>query len=347
MAVLPQQATFAVKRNTNAWDGPAVDCDEAGAGFEPHAPGALVPPGREYQEDPTVHGAAGRLKFDPANHLPEFSFDAGCRYAGALNKFIAGWFGSEATSSITEGTVQVGTKHKLTVEDQLGDHFTFVADWPSTDLLEIDHFKVDEISLSWSAGERAVWSISCMGRRWHNDSSINTGVSSVTVTTPRDYALSDQLVFQAASQSGSLTAVSISEFTITLSRNLDTTVTTGAAPYQDEPFAPAPGWTGTIAFTIARWSATTYQDAHDAGTLMKAKLAFTGALLSGASTETLGIEVYLPQFQITSYDPSDEGTVGEQIEGELSIADSAPSEMDSNTGPAVYFDNNDSTGYLA
>lgn len=345
---IPQSAVFAIKENTNAWNGDAVDCDAASAGIEPQAPGVLLQPGREYQEDPALHGASGRLKHDLANIMPDFSFECGARWCGRMNLLLAMFFGAEATENVTEGTTTVGTEHNFTMVDKPTKHATLVANW-DTDLLEMDHFVVNEATLNWSAGQRAVWTFNCLGRKWSNSSAINTSVSSVTVTTPRDYWLGDYLTLQASTQSGALATFSITDVSITLSQNLDGgVVTSGSVPYREQPYAGAPGWTGTFDFTIPRWSVTTFADAHEAGTLMKAKIDFTSTAtkLTGAASTYLGAQLYLPQWQITTYEQVDVGTIGERVSAELTYATSAPSEMDSAQGPKLTLINNDAA-YLA
>lgn len=345
---IPHEAVFAIKENPNAWDGDAVSVDEADAGIEPNAPGIMLAPGREYEEDPALHGDTGALKMDVSNILPDFDIPINARWAGRMNLLLAMFFGAEATSSVTEGTLNVGTQHDFTLAKKPTKHGTLVANW-GTDLLEMDHFVPNEISLSWSAGQRAVWSIPVLGRKWDDASAINTGVSSVTVTTPRDYWLSDYLTVQISAQSGSLAEVSVTDFTITLSQNLDGgVVTSGSAPYREQPYAPAPGFTGSFEFSIARWSGTTFQRAHRDGTLMKGLIQFLSSdtLLSGASTTFLESNFYLPQFQINDYEQVDAGTVGERISGSLTTAASAPTEMNSNTKPSLQIINNDAA-YLS
>lgn len=356
MAVIPNEAIFAVVQNTNAWNGAAIAVG-AGDGIEPNPPGAVITPQQQYQENEALRGAAGRLKFDLSTHTPDFSFDHNARYEGAQNRIVAGWFGDDSIAAISVGTTDVGQTHTLTITDRSEDHFTLAAGMGTVDILEVDHFKVDTITLAWTAGERAVWSFDLMGRRWRNDSAINTSVEIAAVTTgvDRDHWLSSQLAFRIAAQSAitglalnNADAVCINSFTLTLSRAVDGPETTCDSPYRDEPFAAVPGWTGTLAFTIPRWETSTLQDAHLAGTLLMADLNFVGPAISGsAGAELKGALINLPQLQITEYELADEGTYGESVTAELTAAEITVAGMTTSPIPHMILRSEDQAVYVA
>lgn len=355
MAVIPNEAIFAVVQNTNAWNGDAIAVG-AGDGIEPNPPGAIITPQQQYQENEALRGAAGRLKFDLSTHTPDFGFDHNARYEGAQNRLVAGWFGSDALTAIDEGTANVGQEHLLTIVDRAEEHFTLAAGMGTVDILEVDHFKVDSITLAWTAGERAIWTFDCLGRRWRNDSAINTQtqIDAVTTGVDRDHWLSSQLTFRISPQSAitglalnDADAVCINSFTLSLSRGGDGPETTCDSPYRDEPFASVPGWTGTLAFTIPRWETASLQDAHLAGTLMMADLNFVGPFLTGSPTEAKGGLINFPQLQITEYDIAEEGTYGEAVTAELTSAEITVAGMIASPIPHMIIRSEDSALYVA
>lgn len=354
MLVIPNEAVFAIEENTNAWSGDAVAVG-AGDGIEPNPPGALIVPGRTYEENNALRGAAGRLKFDVGSVTPDFSFDHNARYAGKQNALVAGWFGDDSVAAINEGTLQVGSTHTFTIQDRSETHFTLAAGMGTVDILEMDHFKVDTLTLSWTAGTRAVWTFDNMGRRWRNDSSINQAaqINTVTASSNRDHWLSEQLTARIAAQSASTALASttndicISSFTLTLSRSLAGPETTCGSPYRDEPFAAVPGWTGTIAFTIPRWETSTLQDAHEAGTLLMMDLVFLGALVTGSTTVNRSATINLPQLQITEYDLVEEGTYGESVTAELTSAEITVAGMTGSPIPHIIIASEDQAAYVA
>ena len=354
MAVIPNEAIFAVVQTPNAWNGAAIAVG-AGDGIEPNPPGAVITPQQQYQENEALRGAAGRLKFDLSTHTPDFGFDHNARYEGAQNRLVAGFFGADAITAILSGTVNVGQTHELTIVDRAAEHFTLAAGMGTVDILEVDHFKVDSITLAWTAGERAVWTFDCLGRRWRNDSVINDAAAITAVTAPadRDHWLSSQLTFRIAPQSESTALASptddvcINSFTLTLSRGGEGPETTCDSPYRDEPFAAVPGWTGTLAFTIPRWETSSMQDAHLAGTLMMADLDFVGPdLAPGPPGESKGALINLPQLQINEYELSDEGTYGESITAELTAAEVIVAGMIVDPSPYIEIRSEDALQYV-
>lgn len=337
--VRPQDATFAVVENTDTWDDQvAAAAVAADSKIEPNPPGLFIPPGQEYVEDEALTGAAGRLPFDPGNHLPDFSIDSlNCRYDGAWLLLLALWFGSASVAAVeNDAMTEIGGLHTFNIATNLdGIHGTIVADWVNA-ILELDIFKVSQIVLSAESGGRLDLSISGMGRRWRNDSTVNTSteIATVTLEGPRENIMFDSLVARINAQSGDALAsadeICINSFTLTLDRQLDGPVTTCDPPYRDEVVGPAPGWVGTIAFDIPRWQNTDLQDAHVAGTVQKMDLRFTGSTLpdgDGDGTDDKEFNIDLPALTITGYEFSEQGTIGESITAELGRAGSTPSGM--------------------
>lgn len=335
--VRPQEATFAVVQNSDVWDD-AVAAAPVGADgkFEPNTPGLLIPPGQEYQADDALISAPGRLPFDLANHVPDFSIDSlNARYDGALWMFIGLFFGTTTAITLDQPpATPIGGIHTFTMADNVdGKQGTLALDWINA-ILELDAFKVTSISFTATSGGRLDISISGQGRRWRNDSILNTSteIAAVTLEGPRHNILFDQLVarinLQSAIALAAGDAICINSFTLNLDRQMDGPVTTCDAPYRDEPAAPAPGWVGTIAFDIPRWDTTDLQDAHLSGAVQKMDLIFTGGIIpDGIAGDEESLVINLPNLTLTGYDFSEQGTIGESITAELGAAAAAPAGM--------------------
>lgn len=328
MAICPITGDFACVLQTDPWgDSGGSEAVGVGDGFYVNDPGLFIVPGREYQENTALVGRAGRLKQSNANQVPDLSFETNASYVGAINRFLGAFFGLDATSSIDEGTVPVGTLHTLTVDDKLAasDGLTVVTRYNSF-IDEIDWGMVDSFEMSWSNGERALLSFTLMGRKWDNASTTNTGTELDLVTVKAPVELEDDaVVVRLADRSTSVALVGadeipVSELTISFARNFATDVSSVSAPYRIKPVPGSGGFSGQISFTLPDWADQIFRNHHDVGDLIMMDVIWTGGLLpSPAATETFKWTANIPQGQVLEYDHATGDRVGEEIGIEITL----------------------------
>lgn len=336
--VRPHDAAFGIVQNTGTW-GPVDPAIAVGADnkIEPNPPGILIPPGDNYQEDPALTGDAGRLPFDPGDHMPDFEAEFNLRYDGALWLLVGLWFGTNTFVELENmAMTAIGGDQTFNVAKNVdGKHATLAMDWVNA-IIELDFFKVSQIVIACQNNQRATITVSGMGRRWRNDSAVNdqAALDALTLQGPRNNVHFNQLVARINNQGdaalASGDAISIDSFTLTLDRQMDGPVTTGDAPFRDEVVAPAPGWVGTLQLNIPRWQNTDLQNAHRNGTVQKADLNFTGPQITDGDTgqdETLAID--LPQLTVSGYEFNEAGSIGESITAEIGRAGTTPAGMNS------------------
>lgn len=356
--VRPQDATFAAVQNSGVWGTDPAIAVGANSKIEPLPPGVLINPGREYVEDETLTGDAGRLPFDIGNLLPDFDFEANARFEGAIVLLYGLFFGSETVTTIDNMAMStIGAEHAFNISKNLdGIHGTFAVDWVNA-ILEVDFFKVSSIEFSWSTGERMNVTFNLIGRDWSSDppntAQVNdtAALGAVTLEGVRNGMLSENLTFLINDQDGAALAAGtddlcVTSYTLTLDRQLDGPVTACSTPLREEVAGPAPGWVGTLDVEVPRWQDNSLLTAHKDGTVQKAQIAFTGPLIPmGDPGQDMTWTMDLPQLVPTGFDFTEQGTIGYSVSYELGRADSAPSGMN-DVNPELRVENSRQTAYL-
>lgn len=355
----PQDAIFAAIQNANAWDTGTAEVVAALSKLEPQPPGILINPGREYNEDLTLTGLAGRLPFDIGNIITDFDAELNVRYEGALNLLVGLFFGTEAVANIdTMACATVGAEHTFNIATNLdGIHGTFAVDMINQ-ILEVSHFKVSSIEFSWTTGERLGITISMVGRGFTSDppdtAQVNdtAAIATVTLEGSREALVSENLTFLLNEASGgALTAgvddVCITAFTLTLDRQLDGPVTSCSTPFREEVVGPNPGWVGTLSIEIPRYDDGFFLDDHVDGTIHKAEISWpsTTLLTGGDPGQVLDWDMDLPNMTPTGFEWTEQGTYGHTITYELGIASAVPTGMN-DVNPELRIDNERLTTYL-
>lgn len=354
----PQDAIFAAVQNANAWGTGTATVVAALSKLEPLPPGILINPGREYNEDLTLTGLAGRLPFDIGNILTDFDAEMNVRYEGALNLLIHLWFGTEAVVNIdTMACATVGAEHTFNVATNLdGKHGTFAVDMINQ-ILEVTHFKVSSIEFSWTTGERLGVTFTMVGRGFGSDppdtAQVNdtAAIATVTLEGSREALVSENLNFRLNLQSAGALAspaddVCITAFTLTLDRQLDGPVTSCSTPFREEVVAPNPGWIGTLSIEVPRYDDGFFLDAHVDGDIHKAEIEWpsTTLLTGGDAGQVLDWNMDLPQLTPTGFEWTEQGTYGHTVTYELGIASAIPTGMN-DLNPELRVDNERLTVY--
>ena len=353
-ATVPHTSKFGAVDCTNAWGG---DAEALGASdlFRVLRPGFIPNPGRTYEENTEIISDVGQPEDDLSKVEPSFDFQSYMRYSGAVNRFPAVFFGTDTVSDVDEGTVNVGKKHLLTLHNTLiGKYLTVGAKWDAG-IIEVPQCKVADLGVSWANGQKPVMSPSIFARRIlePGETQINgaTEFGNLTLVTTGGLVLDSHVSVRWNAQGGdaldSGDVQGVTDLEISLSRNL-----TGedpdseSTPYRLEPVCGDGGYSANVSVTMSDWEDFVEWQAHRDGTLYKLEIIWTGALLSGAATETFSYTFGFPQMQIIEPGIEPDNRVRQALNFKATTASSTPTGMDDNA-PYCAIVNEESAAYVA
>lgn len=351
----PHEVLFCAGKNPNAWDGDALELNGWEYVLEPPPPGPAPAPGLLLVEDIAFQGDIGRLALRGGHREPSFAIAHELKFVGPIPYLTAAFFGDETQTDLSDPGL-VGSQHVLELASTPANHLTFAAEYgPGGSIYEIDHLKIDTYSYSYQPGSPPRLSFGCMGRRWANNSSINDATTfdrslwSIPSWWHRGGARDHDAayVYMNAQDDEALSSahpICVDSLELKLARSLKAPVTIGSHPYRSEPYAPAPGWIGTVAFTRNNPQDTLLEDAAYSGDLYKLQFRVRGDLLTGAITTRRTWVTALPQAQINSYQLENGGTA-ERVGMELTAATADVAGMGSRHAPHLVVRSEDTNAW--
>lgn len=282
---------------------------------------------------------------------PEFTGDGcGLQYEmGANGSLIVALYGT--STSVTQQGGTTAYKHVIDWADTVTDFFTFVTERPG-DIYEIPSCVPTKLSLK-PGGGFLQGSIGLRGNYMNNTSSTNaaTQVDAVTRAAEGGIIRFQDGVFLMNAQSGSglaspTDAVVISDFEITLERNMDALQVLGGT-YIAQPAES--GFVGTVKITLPHdtGTAATWFANYLAKTAQKATLTFTSTAEAGTAypyTITFGFPRLMPK---KAPDLKLEDIINNGLEFQILEAASAPTGMTGHTRPYIEAVTKRATAYIA